>query len=354
MAQSDKLINTTTRHAVHIEGLKAGEVKRFENYLKAIDKDIRARLAVGELTAFSRGRLEQLLAAVDKSLAKIFAGFEKEILGQLELFGDYEAEFEAKSIGNSIATIETVVPAAAQVRAAIYSQPLSVRGADGGKLLAPFVKDWTATERTRIIGAIRQGFFEGQPNATIVRSIRGTKANNYADGILSTTSRNAGAIVRTAVQHVASAARFETLSANSNVVTGYRWLSTLDSRTSSQCRSLDGMVFKIGKGPRPPIHIQCRSTVVAELDGRFDFLKEGQTRASKDGQVADLDYYDWLKTQSKGFQNDVLGPIRGKLFRNGGLSAEKFARMNLSRNFMPLTLKEMKKKEPLAFDLAGL
>jgi len=65
-------------------------------------------------------------------------------------------------------------------------------------------------------------------------------------------------------------------------------------------------------------------------------------------------YYDWLKTQDEHFQIDALGPTRAKLFRNGGLSAERFAQLNLGTNFEPLTLAEMRKLEPKAFERAGL
>jgi len=38
----------------------------------------------------------------------------------------------------------------------------------------------------------------------------------------------------------------------------------------------------------------------------------------------------------------------------GGLSAKKFGELNLSNQFKPLTLAEMKKLEPTAFEKAGL
>jgi SPP1 gp7 family putative phage head morphogenesis protein len=225
-----------------------------------------------------------------------------------------------------------------------------VRGPDGGKLIDTFLGDWTRTERTRVVGAIRQGFYEGQTTGEILRAVRGTRANQYKDGILSITNRNASAVVRTAIQHVASEARFATWAANDDILKGYRWLSTLDGRTSTQCRSLDQQVFPVDKGPRPPVHIQCRSTTIAELIDELKLFDDAGTRASMGGQVAgDQSYYDWLKGQPSEFQDDVLGVTRATLFRNGGLSTEQFARLQLGRNFMPLTLAEMKAREPLAF-----
>jgi SPP1 gp7 family putative phage head morphogenesis protein len=185
--------------------------------------------------------------------------------------------------------------------------------------------------------------------------VRGTRANKFRDGILAMNNRNAEAIVRTSVQHAASVARQQTWEQNSGVVKAVRWVSTLDGRTSSICRSLDNKVFPLDAGPRPPIHIRCRSTTVAELDGRFDFLKEGATRSSLGGtEKADTSYYGWLKKQPVAFQNEVLGINRAKLLRDGGLTAERFAELNLGKNFKPLTLAQMKRLEPQAFEKASL
>ena len=355
MMLSPELLESSIRHQVYLEGLKTGEANQFASFLQEIDRSLRERLGGLDLTEFSRERMERQLAEVEGMLDEVLGRYHDELSTHLFDIAEYEAEFEARNLNEVVrsAGFESVLPSSSQVRAAVASSPLSVRGADGGKLLADFVGDWTATERKRVSGAIRQGFFEGQTSWQILKNIRGTKANGYRDGVLATTNRNADAIVRTAVQHVSSVARFETWNQNRNIVKGYRWVSTLDARTSNQCRTLDQQVFELGKGPKPPIHIRCRSTTVAELDGRFDFLKAGRTRASKDGQVDGSEtYYSWLSKQPAEFQDDVLGPTRGQLFRNGGLSYERFAQLNLGRNFKPLTLDEMRQKEPNAFKRA--
>lgn len=83
------------------------------------------------------------------------------------------------------------------------------------------------------------------------------KAESVPSSICVIGNRNAASVVQTAIQHVATTARMETLKANSDVVLGYRWVSTLDRKTSQQCRGLDGMRFDLGKGPLPPA--RCRS-----------------------------------------------------------------------------------------------
>ncbi|ERO65311.1 minor capsid protein [Pseudomonas piscis] len=361
MAANQAILDATIRHAVFLEQLKSGEVEKFGTFLKEIDRSIRDRLARTDLTEYSARRLEVLLQEVDSLLLGIFDRYSEKLNLDLVDIANYEAQFEATSLTRAApvgVSFEAAVPGAAAIWTAILSNPLSVRGVDGGKLLKSFIDGFTATERQRLTGAIRQGFFEGQTNFQIIKNIRGTKVLNYNDGILATTNRNAGAIVRTAVQHVATQARMETLKENSDAVHSVEWVSTLDSKTTPQCRTLDKRRFKLTEGPRPPIHINCRSTVVAVTRFSALFAKDA-TRASigEDGpqQVrADLSYYEWLKQQPAAFQDKAIGPKRARLFREGGLSVERFADLQLDRNFAPLTLAQMKVLEPLAFERARL
>lgn len=355
MATSELLIEAATRNAVMLERLKSGEVAKIEPFLQRIDRDLRLRLSRDSLTEYSRRRLETLLTSIDVMLAKIQGEYTDQLMLDLADVAQYEAAFEARSLDQILVNVSAAVPTVAALRTAIDTRPLSVTGADGGKLLTSFIADWSQAERNRVTGAIRQGYVQGETNQQIINRIRGTKRLKYSDGILSIIQRNAEAVVRTGIQHVASVARFETWNANSDVVTGYRWVSTLDSRTSKTCMSLDGRVFKMGEGPLPPAHIRCRSSTAAEMDARFDFLKEGATRSSQDGYVpADETFYGWLKKQPAAFQDKAIGPARGKLFREGGISSERFAELQLDRQFRPLSLAQLRSLEPLMFEKAGL
>lgn len=355
MAQSPALIEATTRHSVFLEKLKTHEAGKFEPFLRDLDRMLRERLSRSELTELSRQRLEKLLADVDGRALAIFATYREALTADLVDIAQYEAGFEARALDRTVQRFEAATPSERQVRAAVLSAPLSVRGSGGGKLIEPFIRDWTRNEREALTGIIRRGYYEGATTQQMIRELRGTAARRYADGQLARVNRHASAVVRTAVQHVASVARMETWAANEDVVTGYRFLATLDGRTSDQCRALDHQVFKRGQGPLPPLHPNCRSTTVADLDGRFAQLAEGRTRASKDGPVeGGQSYYGWLKKQPAAFQDEVIGPARGKLLRNGGLTVDRFTELQLHKNFEPMTLSDIRRVEPLAFERAGL
>jgi SPP1 gp7 family putative phage head morphogenesis protein len=354
MAVPEQLINSEVRHQVMLERLKADEAGKVDSFLREIDQSIRDRLSsADELSTFQRGRLQSLLDEVRNLSREALTRFNGQLSDRLQALAESETGFEARAIENVLQGTSVTTPAASQAWTAIAAAPLSVRGAQGGQLLDEMLSEFTEDQVERISGRIRQGAFEGQTNSEIIRSIRGTQRRGFRDGVLGTTRRHASAIVSTGVQHVASEARAQTWAANSDIVTGYRWVSTLDSKTTQICRSLDGRVFQMGEGPKPPVHVNCRSTTAPELDDGLDFLDQDATRASAQGPVdADQTYYSWLKKQPARFQDDAIGPKRAKLLRDGGLSSEEFSRLNLGRNFEPLTLEEMKAREPVAFERA--
>lgn len=103
----------------------------------------------------------------------------------------------------------------------------------------------------------------------------------------------------------------------------------------------------------------CRSSSVAALDDSFDFLSEGATRSArdKDGVTsvdADLGYYNWMKKQPAAFQDAALGKSWGKLLRDGGLSADRYAEISVGKMGEPLTLAQARELDPVAFSKAGL
>jgi uncharacterized protein with gpF-like domain len=124
-------------------------------------------------------------------------------------------------------------------------------------------------------------------------------------------------LLRTSVNQVANAASQQTYEANQSVTDRYRYIATLDSRTSPICRALDGKEYEYGKGPVPPQHFNCRSTTVPLIN--YERLgipppKPGKRR-SRDGLVPENQTYgQWLHKQSKQTKADVLGPKKVPYF----------------------------------------
>ena len=140
-----------------------------------------------------------------------------------------------------------------------------------------------------------------------------------SDSEIGVNRRGAEGLARTGLAHYSHNATIDALTAMG--VQKIQWVSTLDSRTTTQCISLDRQVFDIDDRRRPtvPRHFRCRSATVPYLGD--DLMNDG-TRASKgaDGgkQVsASLDYESWLRRQPKSFAREVLGATQYKIWATG-------------------------------------
>ena len=117
----------------------------------------------------------------------------------------------------------------------------------------------------------------------------------------------------------------------------YEYLSTLDARTCLVCGNYDGKKFKsLEDAPHVPQHRNCRCLIIPY------FKIEGDTRASKDGQVSDkVTFSDWLEEQDEKTQKEVLGATRFKMYQDG-VKFEQFV-----DNGEVLTLEELKDRVQL-------
>ena len=350
------LVDLLTRHQVLLERMKSGLHKVYrEKTLLEIDaaiRDLLSRLEDGRLSdTTSVKQLNDLIKSLEKAQLKVYRSFYKEFEKDFKQVAQDGYLFEVDALTERVQGVTIEPPTATIAFSMAAARPINATG----ELLSTFVNTWATNEIRAVEKVVRNGFYEGKTNSQILTSIRGTKAKNYKDGVLGRNDTTARTIIRTSVQHVANTARMATWEQNSDIFDGYAIVATLDGRTTITCRSLDGMKFEIGKGPIPPLHPNCRSTTVPLIKAKYLNPDEAKTRSSKDGYVKqDLTYYEWLKTQPTQFQNTALGPTRAKLFRDGGISADEFARLNLGRDFEPLTLDEMRAKMSEVFERANL
>lgn len=361
MAQ-EALITISTRHASHYERLKSAEVKKFDDFLRKMDKDLRLKLSGLEIESLTRSKIEAQIKQIGVLLSGTYSDYKKVWIESVTEASLYEAGFEGRSLSQVVEGVNFKLPSDSQITAAVFNTPLGdIGGANGGAMLEPFFDDMSATEVKRIQGAVRSGYAQGETTQQIIRKIRGTKAAGFSDGLLAISKRNAETITRTALQHAAQQARNEVWKKNSKVIDKVRIVATLDMKTSTICQSLDGQVFPIDSGPRPPFHPRCRTNTTAVLAKKYEDLSLGRTRSTRDpstGKVgktsAKTTYYDWLKRQPASVQDSVVGKTKGQLLRNGGLSSGRFAELQLDKFYNPLTLEEIRKLEPVAFERIGL
>lgn len=317
MPVNDDLADDLIRREVRYSKAENAIWRDIAKLLRKTEADLLERVEQGPGRTVTAERTKRLLAAVQR----ILEGGKKEFFEQLKRDGIELSNIEAAAAEASLkarvpVSVSWVSPSKRLLKSVVTEKPFD------GKLLSAWVDNWGARTRGLVEQQINIGIVEGQGVEEIVRRLKGTRAKAYKDGVLETSRRSARAIVRTYTSHVTNAAREELYKANSDVIEAEIFTATLDHRTCPICGSLDGQEFPLGKGPRPPVHVNCRCVRRPKVKGRDKLVKAGLlspgSRASIDGPVsADMNYAEWLKRQPEGIQKEVLGAKRFELFKSG-------------------------------------
>jgi hypothetical protein len=361
------LLDEAVHHAVDTTGYSNWVVRRLIALLNRVDADLFGQLQsqLQDLTPenFSVQRLDGLLVSVRNLNRQLYDQIGRELTDDLKSLTQTELTYQA-DLFKAVLPVQINVASVnvEQVYAAAMARPMQ------GRLLSEWVSGLEANRAARIRDTLRMGYVENKTTAQIVREIRGTRAKGYSDGIIEIDRRHAESLVQTAISHTAGVARDNMLAANADLVKAVAWHSTLDNKTSQPCRIRDGLQYTLDThkpiGHKIPwlggpgrLHWRCRSTsspVVKswqELTGVNLSSFTPEQRASMDGAVpADLTYGDWLKKQSAQRQDEILGPARGKLLRDGGLEVAQFS--NDKGKF--LTLEQLRDRNTSAFRRASL
>ena len=307
--------------------------------LAAPDKAARLRGILAQLKASLAtwaGDATEIIAPELQGLAELQSDFVTDQLRRALPIGSRDAvrtveispQF-AQSVVTTDPTQLNVVALSDDLFAAVQGAPqtFSLTAAKGatitlpnGEVVSKAFRGIAVDQAERFSQVVRQGLLTGETTPDIAKRLIGSlqfgeeartvrqlvaaggQATAVADNQIIT-------LVRTSINQVANTASQQVYEANQDITKKYRYVATLDTRTSAICAALDGREFEYGKGPMPPQHFNCRSTTVPIIDPDILPPSTTATRASKDGQVPiNQSYGQWLHNQPRSVQAEALGP----------------------------------------------
>lgn len=317
--------------------------------LRSIIAQLKESLATwaGDSTVLTAGELQGLAELqsefVEEQLKKVLPRGSRDIVRSVEISPQF-----AQSVVMTDPTQINVVALSDDLFAAVQGAPqtFSLTATQGtaitlpnGQVVNKAFRGLAESQAEMFSQVVRQGLLTGEPTQDIARRLVGrldfgdigplSRGQARAAGLSVKELQRAGgeltriannqvvALVRTSINQVANAASQQVYEANQDITKKYRYVATLDSRTSAICRALDGREFEYGKGPKPPQHFNCRSTTVAVIDYKglgFDPPPLGK-RSAQGGLVpADQSYGQWLAKQSKATKAEALGKSKVAYF----------------------------------------
>lgn len=186
--------------------------------------------------------------------------------------------------------------------------------------------------------SVRTGYLIGETTQSIIERVMGTIAKGAKPakyGSIETIRNSIERNTRTWLQSMANQTRNSFYEENEDIISGYKWLSTLDRRSCLVCGLMDGKVQKnINDFTPPPVHFNCRCIILPVIKGYDDLNTEGRANSKES-----ITYKQWFDEQSDEVKRDILGETRYKMHKEGRMNIKGFVSDN-----KVLTLNELKKK----------
>lgn len=327
-------------HQIWLQRNASHEVNELASFLEQMRDEVRAKVLGFGDESRTRARLTAMLRDLEDALYGVSGEWSDTLQADLKELAAYESKWAAQTLSQNV-DVSFTTPTPEQVWSAVKFNPLALdnKPVDFVQLMA----GWRDAEISRLVTGVKSGFVQGLTTREIVKQVVGL------GGLADISARNAATVIRTAVNHVSTQAKEITYQKNADVVIGYELVVTLDSRTSAICRGWpEGKVYKPDDKfrPLPPFHPNCRTATAPAISKDYDFLAAGAKRAARGAEGgtqvdANTSYYEFLRQQPAWFQDEALGPVRGKIFRNAGLTPEEFRAASVDGFGRPLTLKEM-------------
>ena len=358
MAISPELLLAQTPHDIALNQFATKLSRQTITFLEEAAKYIRKRLNNEWETVTSIKRLNSLQRDIDSQLSEIYGRMDDLLFSEFQPLSVREGQFTVDSVNEVLNDNFVMLPVEDQkLWSAVTNAPLLLDPKSGPIDFTKFVEGVGVNSISKVSNFMGFGYAQGLTLQEMVSGIIGTRKNNYKDGLIEQDRVAAERMVRTSVNHIATQTRLKVYGSNKRIVEGYRIIATLDSRTSTICKGFDQTVVlnEDSYRPAPAFHYSCRTTVIPEIKDKAledskgtraaNFKAQGDVKAGKVGQVpATTQYYDLLKQQSAAQQDLALGPARGKIFRNAGLSIPEFRKAMVDQMNQPITLSEMAAK----------
>lgn len=372
-------------NAVNLERLSQGLQRKIIGMLLQAQREIIAEIVDTDPTAvkatnWKKARMARLTKQINDILNKNYKSIHLTVMKELVALASLEATYTAQQLNKLIGVDLFQVTLTEDYLKSIVENTLIQGGT---------IKEWfntqalnakqrlsrTLAEAVYKSNVLQMGMVKGESVNELTRAVKGIKVESRS-GPLGLAQREAEALVRTSVMQVANQTRYAMYMGNKDLIKGFKLIAVLDSRTTPFCQAADQGEYDINWNPispkavivlgPPPYHFNCRTSYIALLKSFEEIVDESMKgasstqkrlakaldqrlseigeRASEQGPVAsNMNYNEWLKTQPKSVQIDVLGKGRQRIWEEKGLSVSDL----LGQKGRPLTLKELREKYKL-------
>ena len=324
------MLDTATRLSMLQERYKSGTTKIFIESLNDAMEIISGKLATSEGHESTK-RLIAIKKNIEQEIGTLYGKLVEPIKVDMQGFAEisHESIFDALNNETGLGYAFASLPKKTMQKI-ISMKEIRLVG-DKAYTLTELFDNAKVAQVNRYKQIIAGGLASNDGYKNIVKRLKGANAKATTDMF---------AVVHTAISSARDMADIEAYNAFDDVITGWKSVSVLDSRTSLLCASLDGRKYFKSRGykkatdipNRPPRHFRCRSRLIPMTDFSTD-----STRAENgddQGQIPSKTKFEgWFGSQSDEFQENYLGKARYALYKEGRMKIKDFVDIKSGEKF---------------------
>lgn len=279
------LFDTVMRHAIYLEGVKAGASKAFARRITSnlnrevtdLFKSITAR-SLGDM---NKRDFNAFVADLRRTVSEVFNDDIRDFMRDTRNLSREEIKiFQAIFREDTGERIKA--PAASQVWATIRNSTIPASG-------NTFTQQATAFRNSAVSGLeriARNAYADKLETDAVMLTIKGAKTGG---GYLPRISAWGGSFANTVFHHAAGLTKDYVAK---NYYEWYEWVSVLDEVTTDICIERHGQRYRYGEGPLPPAHYNCRSETIPV--------------SGEDDDERPESFVEWLDQQPAEFLDDAF------------------------------------------------
>ncbi len=311
---NQRLYDISLESSLLLESVKLYE---FNARLKAFRKlkrdlgNVLYKIEYDDLSFMTKKQLNVLIKNVKQISDGFYEVVSKEVLGMLEDFTEKAVAKEKRlwvTVAESVAQDEDM-PEVTDKDADVHLEeegrngvfPLALLLAGGalwerirklplsglGQPIDDVMGKYHSLSNNRLEDLLERAWASGYSREELVTQILGEEgAKQGKKGAIGTMRAQLNAIIDTSLAFALTQVQSGVTSSMSSVGRKYRWVSVMDAVTTTICRGRNGKIYETGKGPLPPAHVSCRSSIAPLVRGEVD------------NDVEDSSLASWLESRS--------------------------------------------------------
>ena len=247
MAQSDILLTANNRNQLYVLQYSSGQYNEFVPLYDELQEFLVSLVANNPDKFKTAAGYKELEKLANAKIDELILAQNLQLVDDYPLFAQQQAEFVELSLNRAVTGYITSIPSLSILMKEVYRVPMVLSNKPVS--LDEMSTQITTSTKKNVRDALFLGYSEGRTTGQIITTIKGN--NTGIKGAIPQSRLDTERVVRTSLNHVATSSRQRTYKENKDLVWGYVWLSTLDSRTSFTCMNFDGQLFKYKDSLQP-------------------------------------------------------------------------------------------------------